>query len=91
MTGWAVDQLSQKAASRVYLMIGDNLFLAEVGIARPDVAGFHNMPSYSRSGWKLEIPSEMVGEGVHPLRLIIINHNGTGYYSVTDKRKLLVQ
>lgn len=91
ITGWAVDHPARQTAGVVYVRIGDKLYRANDGQHRQDVADAYNTPAYSNCGWSIEIPAAMIGTGLLPVSLVIVTHDGTGYYTVNEGRSIIIE
>jgi hypothetical protein len=91
ITGWAVDRLSRQTASKIFIRIGDRLYRADDGHPRQDVAEAYKIPSYERCGWTFEIPTYILQRGCHPMTLVILTHDGTGYYIPGESRNIIIE
>jgi len=80
--GWAIDSIALKAASTVYITIGDTDFQADYGQPRADVAYSFSNYAYLYSGFLCEIDSVMIQNGRHIALLKIMNNEMTGYYEI---------
>ncbi len=83
--GWAVDHPAMEVASNVIVEIDGKQFYAVYGLNRPDVALAYKNERYENSGWRLEIPTDMIGEGEHQLTLKIIAKNKLFFYKIDQQ------
>jgi hypothetical protein len=90
ISGWAVDQPAHAAASDVVIEIDGKQYLAIYGISRPDVASVLNNQSFKDSGWKFEIPTKIVGIGVHRLTLNIVSNDRTSYFNIDKNISFII-
>jgi hypothetical protein len=80
ISGWAVDILGRKPASKVLVEIDGKIFKTFYGKNRPDVAKYFNNLTYQNSGWEISIPSYIIGQGYHKLKLKIISYDKLCYF-----------
>ncbi|MEI6697061.1 MAG: hypothetical protein WCO13_13465 [Bacteroidota bacterium] len=90
ITGWAIDQPAQKLASDVIIEIDGKDYKASLGIERPDVAKLYNNNAYKSSGWKIEIPTSLLGKGKHILTLKIVSDNHLSYFDTKYSLTFLI-
>ena len=90
ITGWAIDQPAQKLASDVIIEIDGKDYKATLGTERPDVAKFQNNAAYKSSGWKIEIPTSVIGKGEHILTLKIVSDNHLSYFDTKYSLTFLI-
>jgi hypothetical protein len=81
ISGWAVDDRSERPASAVFLDIdGQKDFRATSGLLRADVAAYFKHDEFAASGFEGVIPWRQLGEGLHTLSLRIVSSDGKSYY-----------
>jgi hypothetical protein len=80
VTGWAVDVAAKQPASKVYIELDGKYYLAQYGLARPDVSTVLTEPKYAYSGFMASIPGPF-GDGEHHATVQIVNAAGTAYYT----------
>lgn len=91
ITGWALDKYAEKLASGVYILIDNQPFLANYGYARPDVAKFHNNPTYTPCGFSLNIPTAKIGKGEHVVEIRVVRTDKKSIYASDKKIKILIK
>ena len=91
ISGWAIDQPAQKSASDVIVVIDGKDYKSTFGTERPDVADFYNNSAYNNSGWRIEIPTALIGKGEHKLKLKILAFDKLSYYETEKEIVILVQ
>lgn len=91
ISGWAIDQPAQKSASDVIVVIDGKDYKSTFGTERPDVADFYNNSAYNNSGWRIEIPTTLIGKGEHKLKLKILAFDKLSYYETEKEIVILVQ
>ncbi len=75
--GWAVDLQSRNLAQGVELALAGNLYRAEYGILRPDVADYFGVPSLGNSGFRAVVPLGQLSPGPYEFRVrILLRENG---------------
>ncbi|PWU08274.1 MAG: hypothetical protein C5B51_08105 [Terriglobia bacterium] len=75
--GWAVDGESRCSAKGVELELGGNLYLADYGTSRPDVAAYFGIPEMRNSGFRAVVNLDQLAPGQHDFRIrILVGDNG---------------
>jgi 4-amino-4-deoxy-L-arabinose transferase-like glycosyltransferase len=80
VSGWAADPATRQPAAAVYVRIRNQVFKAEYGIPRDDVASALRNPALKRSGFSAEIPLKLLTKGNATLRILVVSSTETGYY-----------
>lgn len=80
LTGWAVDDLADKPASGVDVILDGKVYPAEYGIARTDIAKERNKPEHENCGFLLRLSPMETDTGTHSLFLKIYAANKEYYY-----------
>jgi hypothetical protein len=78
-SGWAVDPATNTAADGVDVVIDGIPYAAQHGMDRPDVANYHKVPGYLKSGFELVMPAESLPAGDHHLSVRVLPAGGTAY------------
>jgi hypothetical protein len=81
LEGWAIDDIAHSKAKNVYVEIDGKYFKSEYGIERNDVALKYGNAAYSKSGWKISIPTSAFKKGNHNLSLVIISPNEKYFFT----------
>jgi hypothetical protein len=75
--GWAVDQQSGNVVQGVELALPGNLYRAEYGTLRPDVADYFDVPSFRNSGFRAVVSLGHLPPGPYEFRVrILLRENG---------------
>jgi SAM-dependent methyltransferase len=80
MSGWAVDQESNKVAGGVEVVIDDTPYQAEVGGSRPDVASFLGNPDCADCGYVLRLPPGRFVAGPHTFFVRVFTNDRQSYW-----------
>jgi hypothetical protein len=80
LRGFAVDRESKNAAGGVDIAIDGMPFMAQYGIARPDVADYFKTPAYAKAGFLFTMPARMFGNGRHQLAVRVIASDKSTFY-----------
>ncbi|MBZ5595170.1 MAG: class I SAM-dependent methyltransferase [Acidobacteriia bacterium] len=82
VSGWAVDDESKRAAGGVDIVIDDTPYAAQVGVSRPDVAGYFGIPDYADSGFVLRLPMGHLAAGPHQLFVRVLSRDRQNYWEM---------
>lgn len=75
--GWAVDQQSANVARGAELVLAGNLYRAEYGTLRRDVADYFDVPSFGNSGFRAVVSLGQLPPGPYEFRVrILLRENG---------------
>jgi glycosyltransferase involved in cell wall biosynthesis len=75
--GWAVDQQTSRVARGVELALAGNLYRAEYGTFRGDVADYFDVPSFRNSGYRAVVSLGHLPPGTYEFRVrILLRENG---------------
>lgn len=88
LAGWIAPQSNLINIEKVYIKIGDDVFLATQQ-ARPDVAEAYSNPLLKNSGYILNVPSNVIKAGNKDIKMVVINSDGTYYESFLGKIELI--
>ena len=78
--GWALDPEAARAASGVYIEIGNKLYPAYYGLDRIDVADTYKNKAYRYSGFRRNLLLSDVESGLHDVTIKIISNDEKTYY-----------
>lgn len=81
ITGWAVDEQSEKEYRDVYVKINDTVFESEDHQERVDVAGHFDHSAYVRSGFSFFKSTDVLHEGVNEISLLLAAADGQKVYA----------
>jgi hypothetical protein len=84
ITGWAVDLPNRGPAGGVFIEIDGQVFRAQYGAPRPDVAEALGSSAYAATGFAAIIPMAHFKAGSHSLFIDILNSSQTGYYRAKE-------
>src|SRR5207253_10621161 len=79
ISGWAIDALSSRTAMGVEAIIDGEVYAAEYGIPRPDVAAASADPSLVNSGFRVRAAPRNFTSGSHSFTLRIVARDGGRY------------
>lgn len=92
VSGWVIDEQSQKPAEGVFISIdGKEDFPASYGVDRKDVADYFKNGAIRYSGFNASIPVSKIEKGRHSLSLKIVKGDKSGYYESERKVNIEVQ
>lgn len=91
VVGWAVDAEARNTAGGVYVVIDGEPIPAFYGMSKEDVAERLGSRTNEYSGFWRAIPIEEIGPGTHELSIIIVTHDGEGYYRPDRKIVFIVE
>ncbi len=90
ITGWAADRAAGAPADGVFLAVGAARPVAlDYGSSRPDVAAALGNPTLERTGFSGRIPLKLLHSGIAPLRFLVVDSAGTGYFAVPPPMSLI--
>ncbi len=75
-TGWALDDATNRAASRVVARVDSDLTIATVALPRPDVVAKFNLTPGSNSGFAIDVPTSDLDPGKHVLHFLVVGSDG---------------
>lgn len=78
--GWAIDLPAGAPAGAVFIGLDGRMVPTVYSRRRPDVAAYFHRRGLIDTGFKMSISSDRIGEGTHHISVMIISHDGTGYY-----------
>jgi hypothetical protein len=78
--GFAVDAVKGEAAAGVVVVIDGKPSVTTYGGERPDIAKALNNPKYLKSQFYAEVPTSVIGSGLHELKFRVIASDRSGYY-----------
>jgi hypothetical protein len=89
LEGWAVDALSNKPLSELYVSVGTTLIRCRYGNVHGGVASFFNNPDLTNTGFEVTIPKEIVHDASE-IGFIMVGSDGSYRYKpVNYKLNLL--
>ena len=91
VAGNYVDFVKGDAAAGVIALIDGKPYVAVYGGDRPDIAKALNNSKYLKSQFYVEIPTTVVGVGIHDLKMRVIAADRSGYYESNLIAKLDVK
>lgn len=80
VAGWAIDERSQQPPPWIELVLDGNVYRAETGVHRGDVAKAYGNFRYLRCGFRTTLSADQLSPGRHTLALRIILPGGRTYY-----------
>lgn len=81
---WGIDPKRHQTLEGVLVKIGDDVWQANYGLYRKDVADAYHTSDVTYCGWEFMISTEEIGQaGRIPLSVILLTKDG-GYYKIND-------
>lgn len=78
--GWAVDAPNGMVAGGVIVSVDAANYQAMYGVVRQDVAAQYNNPAYTKSGFTITFPANMLSPGQHKVAIKVLTKDQKSYY-----------
>jgi len=91
ISGIAIDKPRKTAAAGVYVKIGKKYYKTKYGQANKALAKRLKNPKYSRSGFRVNIPSAKIGKGDYEVEVFVVSSDRKNYYKQKNPVKIKIR